>query len=520
MKRLFGLMLSLLAVSSVAFAQQTEEEPVPAFPGAEGFGRYTNGGRGGKVYHVTTLEDTDNEGSLRYACIQRGARTIVFDVCGTIFLNKPLIVNKDSCTIAGQTAPGDGICIAEYPVKIQADNVIVRFVRFRLGSRRASRHEGDAIGAMDHHNIILDHCSMSWSVDECCSVYGGKNLTVQWCIVSQSLVNGGHSKGAHGYAGNWGGAGATYAHNLIVHHASRTPRFGPRPKTQGSERVDFRNNVLYNWSGEGCYGGEAMNVNIVNNYYKPGPAAVKNSGRRIFKPGIRTTKYCDITEFYADGTPANGNGWIPTWHRWGHFFVEGNVNSKYPEVTADNWKEGVEKFINRKGNDGLATDVTMDTIRLRKPLETPYTTSWSAEESYEKVLKYAGCCRFTNNAIRWDRLDSIMIADVLNDTVSFTGTGLGDGLINTQEDVRCALLPNAWPDLKANAWQLKVAREDADNDGIPDFYEKQWFKKDVDPNAKCTKKGYTQYTNMDYYLARLAEKVTAGVSPEYVKMDK
>ncbi len=518
MKKLFGMMLSLLAFSSMAVAQV--QEPVPAFPGAEGFGRYTNGGRGGKVYHVTTLEDTDDEGSLRYACIQRGARVIVFDVCGTIFLRKPLIVDKDSCTIAGQTAPGDGICIADYPVKIQADNVIVRFMRFRLGARRAEKHEGDALGAMDHHNIIIDHCSMSWSVDECCSVYGGKNLTVQWCIIAQSMVNGGHSKGAHGYAGNWGGAGATYAHNLIAHHASRTPRFGPRPKTQGSERVDFRNNVIYNWAGEGCYGGEAMSVNIVNNYYKPGPAAVKGSKSRIFKPGVRTTKYCDITEWYADGTPANGNAWVPTWHKWGHFFVDGNVNTKFPEVTADNWNEGVVKFISRKGNDGLATDATIDSIHLKKPLETPYVTTWTAEEAYDVVTKYAGCCRFSGNKVRWDRLDSIMIADVLNDTVTFTGTGLGEGLINLQEDVRCSLLPNVWPDLHASDYSIKNASTDTDMDGIPDYFEKHWFGKNVDPNAMCKKKGFTQYTNMDYYLARLAEMITAGTSSEYIRMSK
>jgi len=518
MKKIFGLLLSMLAVASVVVAQ--EKDPVPAFPGAEGFGRYTNGGRGGVVYHVTTLDDNDDPGSLRYACIQRGARTIVFDVCGTIFLRKPLIVNKDSCTIAGQTAPGDGICIADFPVKIQADNVIVRYMRFRLGARRADKHEGDALGAMDHHNIIIDHCSMSWSVDECCSVYGGKNITVQWCIVSQSMVNGGHSKGAHGYGGNWGGAGATYAHNLIVHHASRTPRFGPRPKTQGSERVDFRNNVIYNWAGEGCYGGEAMNVNIVNNYYKPGPAATKGSCRRIFKPGIRTTKYCNITEWYDDGTPANGNVWVPTWHKWGKYFVEGNVNSKYPEVTASNWDEGVVPFISRSGNDSLATDEVINSIHLLEPLATPYITSWTAEESYENVLKYVGCCRYTNDKVQWDRLDSIMISDVLNDTVTFTGAGLGDGLINLQEDVRCSLLPNVWPDLSATEAQINRASTDSDKDGIPDYYENLYFGKSVNPNDMCKKKGYTQYTNMDYYLARLAEQITAGSSSEYVKMTK
>jgi hypothetical protein len=268
-------------------------QTLPAFPGAEGFGMYATGGRGGSVYHVTSLADDSQEGTLRKAVENNAARIIVFDVSGTIHLTRALAI-KGNKTLLGQTAPGDGICVADYPVTMGGDNIIVRYMRFRLGNKYVANHEGDGLGSMDHHNIIIDHCSVSWSIDECLSVYGGKNITVQWCIASQSLKNAGHSKGSHGYGGNWGGSGASYHHNLIAHNESRTPRLGPRPGTQTDERMDMRNNVIYNWGGEGCYGGEGMNVNIVNNYYKPGPCTLASKAsvqKRIAKIGIRTTEY-------------------------------------------------------------------------------------------------------------------------------------------------------------------------------------------------------------------------------------
>lgn len=157
---------------------------------------YTTGGRGGKVYHVTTIEDNEQPGSFRYALNQKGPRTIVFDVSGTIHLTSELKVKNGDVTIAGQTAPGDGICVADHPFVISCDNIILRYMRFRLGNKFIADHEGDGLGSMDHDNIIVDHCSVSWSIDECLSVYGGKNITVQWCIASQSLRNSGHAKGA------------------------------------------------------------------------------------------------------------------------------------------------------------------------------------------------------------------------------------------------------------------------------------------------------------------------------------
>ncbi|MBE6332535.1 MAG: pectate lyase [Bacteroidales bacterium] len=522
MKKLLTLIFAFLSIAGTALAANNADR-VPAFPGAEGFGRYTTGGRGGIIYHVTTLEDGDQPGTFRYGCTMSGARIIVFDVCGTIFLKSNLYITEGNVTIAGQTAPGDGICVADYPFGIRADNVIIRYMRFRLGNRKVEEHEGDALSSLDHSDIIIDHCSISWSIDECCSVYGGRNITVQWCLLSQSLVNSGHSKGAHGYGGNWGGSGATYAHNLLIHHTSRIPRLAPRPLTQCDERMDLRNNLIYNWKTEGCYGGEGMKVNIVNNYYKPGPATDGTSRTRIVKPYVRTTANCQITEWNADGTPAKGNAWTPMWHKWGHFYVDGNYNPKCPEVNADNWGVGVANHIDRGGNDGTVSDITLDTIRARKPVVFPYVTTWSSEEAYEKILGYVGCCKRTwrhNGApgysLRWDIVDSIMISDVRLDTATYTGEGLSPGFINTQDDVRSPQLPLSWPVLRASKEEISRATVDLDHNGIPDFYEKQFFgEKGVNPNGKCTQDGYRQFTNMDYYLARLCTEVTRHISAEF-----
>ena len=224
---IFKVLSLLLCLSSFQTAY-SQDKPI-AFPGAEGFGRYTTGGRGGVVYHVTNLNDSGT-GSFRWACERSGIRTIVFDVSGTIHLKSELKLRNGNVTIAGQTAPGDGISLSALGDQYVDDE----------------KNQGDGLGGTDNKNIIVDHCSVSWSIDECLSVYGSENTTVQWCIAAQSLRESGHSKGAHGYGGNWGGSGATYHHNLLAHHESRAPRLGPRPDTQTDERMDMRNNVIYN----------------------------------------------------------------------------------------------------------------------------------------------------------------------------------------------------------------------------------------------------------------------------------
>ena len=182
-----------------AFAQEAEQ--VLAFPGAEGFGKYASGGRGGKVFHVTNLDD-DGEGSLRWALRRNGPKTIVFDVSGTIYLESTLNISKDSITIAGQTAPGEGITIAGYPVKMKrANNVIMRYLRFRLGDM--NKVEDDALSVTDCKNVIIDHITASWSTDECVSTYRNEDFTLQWSLISESLYKSSHEKGAHGYGGIW-----------------------------------------------------------------------------------------------------------------------------------------------------------------------------------------------------------------------------------------------------------------------------------------------------------------------------
>ncbi|GAB3821922.1 hypothetical protein GCM10028895_25060 [Pontibacter rugosus] len=283
-----------------------------AFPGAEGFGKITTGGRGGKVYIVTNLNDS-GAGSLRDAINAFGARTVVFAVSGTIQLQSPLTIRNNDITIAGQSAPRDGICLRNYPVTVSADNVIVRYMRFRMGDAKAV--EGDAFGGRNRKNIIIDHCSVSWATDEVASFYDNENFTMQWSLVSESLNESVHVKGAHGYGGMWGGMGASFHHNLLAHHNSRNPRFnGARyHKQPGKEIVDYRNNVVYNWGSNSTYGGEEGNHNMVNNYYKAGPATPSSKTSRIVNPSI-----------------SEGNG-------YGKFYVTGNYVAGNSAVTTDNW---------------------------------------------------------------------------------------------------------------------------------------------------------------------------------------
>lgn len=499
LKKLYTLLLSGIVAAGSAYAEMPEK--TPAFPGAEGFGRYTTGGRGGNVYYVTHLRDDNTTGSLRWALSQPGPRTIVFSVSGTIHLTNSLNI-PDNTTIAGQTAPGDGICVADYPFNIEGNNVIVRYMRIRLGNNNVlvkGADGWDGFGAMDCQDIIIDHCSVSWSIDECLSVLGNKNTTVQWCISAQSLVNSGHTKGAHGYGGNWGGAGASFHHNLIIHHTSRTPRLGPRQTTQLDERMDMRNNVIYNFGGNGCYGGEAMKVNIVNNYYKPGPGSPTDvKGKRIAGVGIRTNAYCNTYPAYT-----------PALHIWGKYFVEGNVNTKYPEVTADNWTNGMYNQIDtsRSATDGTWSQETKDSIRIESPIPFIYTTTHSAEDAYARVMDYVGC-----SLVR-DSFDDQMIYDCENGVATSTGSGLSKGFINSQNDNKPADADeswSAWPTLNSAA-----APVDTDKDGMPDEWE---LANGLDPNSAADGKLYREdgYTNVEHYLNSLVAHITEAQSADGV----
>lgn len=558
-KKLMMMAAAAVAIITPAYA---EDSILPSFPGAEGFGAITTGGRGGKVYHVTNLDDA-GEGSFRWACNQSGARTIVFDVSGTIHLKSELKLKQGNVTIAGQTAPGDGICVADYPFVISAPNVIIRFMRFRLGNEALKTnnkaHEGDGLGGMDGQKIMIDHCSVSWSIDECLSVYGSKNITVQWCMVTQSLVNSGHSKGTHGYGGNWGGAGASYHHNLLAHHGSRTPRLGPRPGTQLDERMDLRNNVIYNYAGEGCYGGEAMTVNIVNNYYKPGPATASiNEGKqkRMAKPGIRTFSYCikddnlkttaqnynkvkgtslttckltvdpsdkgylsfegddnkyeiDIEKLIitVDGqeVKVSTNDWGKTLHKWGSYYIEGNVNSKYADVSADNWTLGLFKQV----DTGSKVDYhnASEDMHAFLPMEFAAVTTHSAEDAYQRVLQYAGA------SLSRDDYDEMMAADTRDGVASCIVSGIGKGLINSQDDVTYADGSTGFPILNS-----LEAPADSDGDGMPDEWE---IANGLNPNDSEDGPATAEngYTNLENYLNSLVAHIVDGGNEGGVLLD-
>ncbi len=275
--------LSIIAASLISISTMAQ---APAFPGAEGHGRFVTGGRGCKIYHVTNLNDSGT-GSFREA-VKSGKRIIVFDVAGVIALKSDLKI-ADNITILGQTAPSPGITLRYYTVQPGSNNII-RFIRIRRGQEKNINDGADASWQRNKTGIIFDHCSFSWSIDEVASFYDNNNFTMQWCTVAESLTNPGHSKGAHGYGGIWGGKLASFHHNFVAHLMNRGPRFnGARYGWTGytsnkeystykwqnavqAENVDFRNCVMYNAQGT-CYGGPGGGqINIVNNYYKAGPS--------------------------------------------------------------------------------------------------------------------------------------------------------------------------------------------------------------------------------------------------------
>lgn len=487
LKITYLICLILAATAGMASARESVER-TPAFPGAEGWGRYVTGGRSGKVFHVTNLSD-NGTGSLRWAIDQPGARTIVFDVSGTIHLKSDLDIKQANVTIAGQTAPGDGICIADYPVSIKTRNVIIRYIRFRPGNASSNNLDGlDGLGCVDSERIMIDHCSISWSTDECCSVYGNRFSTVQWCIISQSLRHAGHSKGPHGYGGMMGGEGASYHHNLLAHHDSRAPRLGERPASGARDTTDFRNNVMYNWSGQGCYGCENMNVNIVGNYYKPGRATSQRHigiGKRICGVGV------------------NENKDDPMYLVWSTLFVDGNVNSKYPDVTDDNWKIGIWEQIDSKYRNNTSYGLVEDKMRLSEPVKHYLVTTHSAPDAFDRVLDYAGA------SLSRDSHDALMASDTRNGSCTYTGKGSGNGpgIIDSPSDNRPADAPadwSPWPVLNS-----APAPADTDRDGMPDLWE---IGRGLDPENPDDRNdiGADGYTMLEIYMNSLVEDITAA----------
>ncbi|WP_439131547.1 pectinesterase family protein [Polaribacter sp.] len=420
------LTLLILITCQINYGQEL------AFPTAEGYGRYATGGRGGLTYVVTNLND-DGEGSLRKGIVKKGTRTIVFAVSGTIELKSKLDVNKKkgNLTILGQTAPGEGITLKGYPFTIKADNVIVRYLRFRMGDE--TKIQGDALGVNNAKNVIIDHCSISWGTDENASFYNNSNFTLQWCIISEALNNSIHKKGAHGYGGIWGGVNASFHHNLIANNNSRNPRFSGSKTTKNSENefVDFRNNVIYNWGDNNIYGGENGTYNIVNNYFKSGPASTSSKLDRIVGPS----------------------------KPYGKFYVDGNFVYGYKEISKDNWKGGVQCD-------------NPEEVKLNQEINNANNIkTQTAYKAYLEVLKNAGA-----NIYR-DAVDTRVIHNTKEGKVSFK-----NGIIDSQEEV------GGWPTIKSETGKL-----DSDEDGIPDDWEieNNLDPKKKDSNLHTLDKTYT-----------------------------
>lgn len=461
-------------ISCIQPTQQEEPEPEPtptlAFPGARGGGQYTEGGRGTVVYVVTSLDDDPQNpqiGTLRSALQARGRRMIVFAVAGRIDLKGELDITNGNVTILGQSAPGDGICVSGYPVVVEADNVIIRFMRFRMGDLHGK--EGDALTIQKGcKQIMIDHCSCSWSTDECLSIYGVENATVQYCFVTEGLNNSVHTKGAHGYGGIWGGKNTTFHHNLLAHHNSRNPRFDHDYVSDVCvSPVDYINNVVYNWGGNSAYGGESSSntenvrqYNFINNYYKYGPATKSSVRARLLNP---TTSCTNCTNNH-------GGTIIP-----GKFYVSGNYMYGSEVVCADNWK-GVFPDESSK--------LSLCKADNRFEFENAYTKEESALDAFETVLTKAGC------SLQRDAIDERIVGEVRNGKAQYSGSnGSSNGLIDTPEDV------GGWPVYSAGEKVL-----DSDGDHIPDEWE---TAHGLNPNDATDAKQTTlqsPYLNLEVYL--------------------
>lgn len=471
--------------SLIEFPAAEQDGVIRAFPGAEGGGINATGGRGGKVIHVTNLNDS-GPGSLRAAINTSGARTIVFDVAGIIELESRLEVKYGDVTIAGQTAPGDGICLKNHTFRINASNVIVRFIRCRMGDEKQSEDDAmNCYGQSGYKNIIIDHCSISWSTDECGTFYGVEDFTLQYCILSESLRNSIHDKGKHGYGGIWGGRNAAFHHNLLAHHDSRNPRFDHDYVSPLKGPVHFVNNVVYNWGGNSAYGGEskpgtdAKQINMVANYYKPGPAS--NHKARLVNPTTKCSN-CDS---------ANPESVVP-----GMFYIDGNYMYGSELVTSDNWA-GVEP-------DDASKKSSLKALAYQGEYQGVIQ---NAQDAFQSVLRYSGAC------LSRDRIDTRIAGgagsagdggEVRSGTAECKGSnGSTGGLIDTQSDA------GGWPAYSASEEQTAIASTDSDGDGIPDHYETllglnpgyagDAAARSLDPQRL--------YTNLESYLHYLVQDI-------------
>lgn len=511
-------MKKILLIAAAAVSAATAFAQAPAFPGAEGHGRYVTGGRGGVIKHVTNLND-DGPGSFRQAVKGNSPKIVVFDVSGVIALRSDLKIGSNT-TIAGQTAPYPGITLRYRTVRSDADNVIIRFIRVRRGQEKDVNDGADAIWTREYTGMILDHCSFSWSIDEVASFYDMNNFTMQWCTIAESLNNAGHDKGAHGYGGMWGGKLASFHHNMIAHTSNRSPRFnGSRYEWNGyknnylydeynwantvqAENVDFRNCVMYNNTGD-CYGGPGGGqINIVNNYYKGGPATSDSKAQQVTKVTVGAS---------GNSTPSNMTGMTSRYYINGNTTEthEGDVTQNsdwngvnYDEGTVvidgDHWSKDVHEYYG-EGTPRITHDGE-SYIRIRMDEEAPTgeVTTHSAAEAYNKVLAYCGA------SLHRDDVDERYMEEASTGTAKYTGSVTKEqGIIDIVKDVNGYTEKN-FPTGK------REAGFDSDNDGMPDYWEDA---NGLNPNDASDANRYDidkekgWYTNVEVYLNSLVEPI-------------
>lgn len=406
---------------------------LPAFPGAEGYGSRTPGGRGGRVIEVTNLDDK-GPGSLRAACDAEGPRTVVFRVSGTITPESDLEIKQPFITIAGQTAPGDGICLRKYKLGIATHDAVVRYLRVRRGAE--SKLQDDGIGIYEAENVVVDHCTISWTCDEALNTWHHtKNATVQWCLISEALHNAVHV--GHGFAATIGGENTSYHHNLVANCPGRNPSIAGN-KSYQTINLDFRNNVVFNWEHR-TIDGKPNSINVVNNYYKPGPSSQFND--RIAK--------IDLPRDMPLGR----------WH------VAGNFMEGQPKISGDNWAAG-----------GVTGEVA---ARADKPFDVAAVTTVPAEQVFEPVLADAGA-----TLPRRDPVDTRVVQEVRSGKTTF-----GSGIVQDPKDV------GGWPELKS-----AEPPADADHDGMPDWWETKYGLNPADPGDGNKDLNGDGYTNIEKYL--------------------
>lgn len=527
-KKIFTTMAAAL-MSAAALAQ------APAFPGAEGHGRYVTGGRGGKVVHVTNLNDSGT-GSFREA-VKSGNRIIVFDVAGVIALKSDLKIG-DNITILGQTAPSPGITLRYYTVQ-PGNNNIIRFLRIRRGEEKNINDGADATWQRNMTGIIFDHCSFSWSIDEVASFYDNNNFTMQWCTVAESLTNPGHSKGAHGYGGIWGGKLASFHHNFVGHLMNRGPRFnGARYGWTGytsnkdydtykwenpvqAENVDFRNCVMYNAQGT-CYGGPGGGqINIVNNYYKAGPShSLKETTQNGIKVDVSTGEERGsqkrITLVTLSNSGNSDKNHPELYDMTSRYFINGNTTETTKGSVTQNqdWKGiSYDKGIPSLNGEYYSPDaknfygdnvahVTISgkscvKIKMDNPAPTGEITTHSAAEAFSKVLAYSGASLYR------DEIDARYMEEAKTGTAKYKGSiTKSPGIIDKVSDV------NGYTEANFGT-ASRPADFDTDKDGIPDAWE---LANGLNPNDgsdaltySLDGKGY--YTNVEVYANSLVEDI-------------